>query len=49
MKFETLMLKSLFVACVLAGALTIGSMLLSTTATPSVVSTHVVGTAHSAN
>jgi hypothetical protein len=49
MKFETLMLKSLFVACVLAGALTVGSMLLSTTVAPSVVSTHVVGTTRSAN
>ena len=41
MKFETLMLKSLFFACVLAGVLTVGSMLLTKTAAPNVATAHV--------
>jgi Flp pilus assembly protein protease CpaA len=41
MKFETLMLKSLFVVCVMAGVLTVGSMLLSKTNAPSVATAHV--------
>ncbi len=41
MKFETLMLKSLFVACVLASVLTVGSMLLLKTDVSSVAVVHV--------
>lgn len=44
MKFETLMLKSLFFACVLAGVLTVGSMLLTKTVATSVASSHVAAT-----
>jgi Flp pilus assembly protein protease CpaA len=43
MKFETLMLKSLFFACVLAGVLTVGSMLLTKSA-PNVAMSHVAAT-----
>ncbi|WP_158886077.1 hypothetical protein [Rhodanobacter sp. L36] len=48
MKFETLMLKSLFFACVLAGALTVGSMLLAKPVAANVASSHVATTAASA-
>jgi hypothetical protein len=41
MKFETLMLKSLFFASVLTGVLTVGSMLLSKGYAPSVAVSHV--------
>ena len=49
MKFETLMLKSLFIACVLAGVLTVGSMLLSKTGAVNVASSHVDATTDSAS
>jgi hypothetical protein len=48
MKFETLMLKSLFFACVLAGALTVGSMLLAKPVVANVALSHVAATAASA-
>jgi hypothetical protein len=48
MKFETLMLKSLFFACVLAGVLTVGSMLLSKTGASNVAVSHVAASVQSA-
>ena len=48
MKFETLMLKSLFFACVLAGALTVGSMLLARPVVANVALSHVAATTASA-
>jgi Flp pilus assembly protein protease CpaA len=49
MKFETLMLKSLFFACVLAGVLTVGSMLLTKSSAPNVAVSHAALTANSAS
>ncbi|HEY0198386.1 MAG TPA: hypothetical protein VGC19_07575 [Rhodanobacter sp.] len=49
MKFETLMLKSLFIACVLAGVLTVGSMLLSKASVANVASSHIAATTDSAS
>lgn len=49
MKFETLMLKSLFFASVLAGVLTVGSMLLTKGNAPSVAVSHVAVAAASAS
>jgi hypothetical protein len=48
MKFETLMLKSLFFACVLAGALTVGSMLLAKPVVANVALSHVASATASA-
>jgi hypothetical protein len=41
MKFETLMLKSLFTACILVCLLTLGAMLTSHTPVPHVAASHV--------
>jgi hypothetical protein len=49
MKAETLMLKSLFIACVLASVLTVGSMLLSKTSMSNVAVSHVAAMTDSAS